>query len=145
MSVGIFRRYSLTKSKKHNIIQTMRNALRFFIWFVLSMPSLAKADLCAYLDKNTFDKAYDILLNTTEYIAYCPLCDDATAKLNIVQKISFMQPGEDIYEIYINDAPVDIAYTYVDGKNVGLMAGCSEIYKLPGVVDILNVPPPINR
>ncbi len=122
-----------------------KNYVFFTLFILLFFPLSGKADLCAYLDKNTFDKAYDILLNTTEYIAYCPLCDDATAKLNIVQKISFMQPGEDIYEIYINDAPVDIAYTYVDGKNVGLMAGCSEIYKLPGVVDVLNAMPPVKN
>ncbi len=122
-----------------------KNYIFFTLFILLFFPLSGKADLCAYLDKNAFDKAYDILLNTTEYIAYCPLCDDATAKLNTVQKISFMQLGEDIYEIYINDAPVDIAYTYVDGKNVGLMAGCSEIYKLPGVVDVLNAMPPVKN
>lgn len=122
-----------------------KNYIFFTLFILLFFPLSGKADLCAYLDKNTFDKAYDILSNTTEYIAYCPLCDDATAKLNTVQKISFVQPGEDVYEIYINDAPVDIAYAYVDGKNVGLMAGCPDIYKLPGVVDVLNTPPPVKN
>ena len=144
-SVRVFRRYSLTKSKKHNIIQTMRNALRFFIWFVLSMPSLAKADLCAYLDKDTFNKAYEILSNASEYTEYCPICDGAVAKTHIIYKIAFLQPNDSTYEIYINDAPVDIAYTYVDNKNVGLAADCPEIYNLSWTIDVLDILPPVSR
>lgn len=124
----------------------MKKISSFFTLFILLFfPSLGKADLCAYLDKNTFDKAYDILSNATEYIEYCPLCDDTTAMSNVIKKISFVQPDEDVYEIYINDTPVDIAYAYVDGKNVGLMAGCPDIYRLPWAIDVLNILPPVKN
>ena len=113
--------------------------------FILYFPCSANADLCAYLDKSTFDKAYKILSKTTEYIEYCSLCDDAVAKRHDVQQLTFMQPDNNIYEIYINNAPVDIAYIYIEEKNLGVVADCAEIYNVPGIIDILNVPPPINR
>lgn len=112
---------------------------------LLLFPFLGRADLCAYLDKSTFDKAYEILSNTTEYIEYCPLCDDTTAKRHNLQQLTFMQPYDNIYEIYINNTPVDIAYIYIDGKNLGMVADCAEIYSIPDIIDILNMPPPSNR
>ena len=122
-----------------------KNYIFFTLFILLFFPLSGKADLCAYLDKNAFDKAYDILLNTTEYIAYCPLCDDATAKRHTIQQLTFMQPDDNTYEIYINNTPVDIAYIYIDEKNLGVEADCVEIYNIPDIIDILNVPPPINR
>jgi hypothetical protein len=56
-----------------------------------------------------------------------------------------MQPDDNTYEIYINNTSVDIAYIYIDEKNLGVEADCVEIYNIPDIIDILNVPPPINR
>ncbi len=124
----------------------MKICMFLILSFVLLLfPSLGRADLCAYLDKSTFDKAYEILSNTNEYIEYCPLCDDTTAKRRDIQQLTFIQPDDNIYEIYINNTPVDIAYIYIDEKNLGVVADCVEIYSIPEIIDILNVPPPINR
>ena len=122
-----------------------KNYIFFTLFILLFFPLSGKADLCAYLDKDTFNKAYEILSNASEYTEYCPICDGAVAKTHIIYKIAFLQPNDSTYEIYINDAPVDIAYTYVDNKNVGLAADCPEIYNLSWTIDVLDILPPVSR
>ena len=144
--IALVRFYHLTTIYICFTIITMKKCAFLILSFaLLFFPSLGKADLCAYLDKSTFDKAYDILSKTTDYIEYCPLCDYATANSHTIQQLTFMQPDDNTYEIYINNTPVDIAYIYIDEKNLGVEADCVEIYKIPDIIDILNVPPPINR
>lgn len=100
----------------------------------------AHADQCGYLDYETFLRAYDLFKNTDVYIDYCPLCDDSIPTEKSIEKLGYkkIQGSKDAqfyYEIYINDDPIDLAYAYIDGRNVGILVKCGEIIGVPEFID----------
>jgi hypothetical protein len=107
----------------------MKNVFLIFIACILFICGSATADQCAYIDANTRSIAYNILKSADAYIDFCAPCRDSVPienKINNLEykKVDYVEDGEQFYQIYINDKPKDIAYIYVDGKNLGMSAGC---------------------
>ncbi len=107
----------------------MRNVFWIFGASLLFICNNANADQCAYIDKNTRDNAYNILKSTDTYIDFCAPCQDIEPiekKINKVEykKVDYIKNNIQFYQIYINDEPIDIAYIYVGGRNLGVAANC---------------------
>ena len=102
---------------------------KVFIFVMSLFPAMALADQCSYVSKATVLKAMDILQNVNTFIEYCPLCDDFMPIKKTIVSLRY-EPiklqSDTVYEIYINDTPVDLAYTYINGINLGVKLKCSE-------------------
>lgn len=115
---------------------------KLFFCFLVTMLSLhlAKADQCALLQKNVADNAYNLLKNTESYIDFCAPCMDkepVAKHINNVeiQSVYYKPTDKNLYQIFINDTPIDIAYIYVNGKNVGIQSECTPIQDVPEYID----------
>lgn len=102
----------------------------FFFVCILFISLDATADQCAFINKNTRDIAYNLLKSTETYLDFCPSCGDIAPKefkINDLyyKNIEYSENGEQFYQIYINGRPVDIAYVYINGKNLGMQSDCT--------------------
>jgi len=123
------------------MIGAMRNIFFIFATSLLFIHENAGADQCAYITANTRDIAYNILKETNIYTDFCAPCGDNTPTEKEINKLEYKQTdyvenGDPFYQIYINDEPIDIAYIYIAGKNLGMLADC----KPYGGKDIQYVP-----
>ncbi len=105
--------------------------MRKIVWFILSMtlfPLMGQADQIAYMDKKTADKAVALIQSKSEVRLYCQPCGDITWSAQPLTAIQAVNTGYDnLWEVAINAANVDLAYVYVDvaGKwqNVAMLLG----------------------
>ena len=100
------------------------------IIFIVSLfPAMALADQCAYISKEIVVQAMDVLQTVETFVEYCPLCDDFMPIKKTIMSLRYkpIEYQNDIaYEIYINDSPIDLAYIYIEGINLGIKLKCSE-------------------
>jgi len=63
--------------------------------------------------------------------------EPVTQQINTVniQPVHRKNADETLYQILINDDPIDIAYVYVNGKNLGMQATCTPISDVPEYID----------
>ncbi len=101
---------------------------------------LAKADQCALVPKDVADNAYHLLKNAKSYIDFCAPCMDkepVTKNINNVeiQSVYYKPTNKTLYQILIDGTSIDIAYVYVNGKNLGMQAKCTPIQDIPEYID----------
>ncbi|GEM_PF-6730776 len=115
---------------------------KLFVCFLVTMFSLhlAKADQCALLPKNVADNAYHLLKNAGSYIDFCAPCMDkepVTKHVNNleIQSVYYKPTNKTLYQILIDGTPIDIAYVYVNGKNLGIQSECTPIHDVPEYID----------
>ena len=115
---------------------------KLFIFFALCILHQfpACADQCALIPKDIADNAYNILKNAESYIDFCAPCMDKepiTKHINNVeiQVVYYNPTDENLYQILIDDSPIDIAYVYVNGKNLGMQVNCTPIIDVPEYID----------
>lgn len=122
----------------------MKNIFLVFIVSILFICNSASADQCAYIDEKTKDAAYSILESINDYVDFCAPCQDGEPTEHKINKLNYEQVeytknGNKFYQIYINDNPIDIAYIYVNGRNLGILANCKpngrDIHSVPEYVD----------
>jgi len=85
----------------------------------------AMADQCMYLDtKDVADRAAGILTAAKTIQSFCAPCGDSAPEFLRKGSISV---GNDEWGHYVkmNGDILDLAYTYVDGKNLAKLAGCA--------------------
>lgn len=92
---------------------------------VLSASS-AFADQCAYINKDQAAKAVKTLLNADSVKTLCEPCGETKAvALKEIQSIEIKATGfENTVEIKLDGKSIDLAYTFVNGKNLANTAGC---------------------
>lgn len=59
---------------------------------------------------------------------FCEACMDTTPKALVAENVelkNFQVKG--YQEIYLNDKPIDLAYTYINGENIANLIGCKTI------------------
>ena len=122
----------------------MKRLFSIFYISLLFVCNKAIADQCAYIDVNTKDRAYNILKSTEVYIDFCAPCEDSVPIENKIskleyKKVDYIENNTQYYQIYINNEPIDLAYVYVDGRNLGILTNC----KIYGD-GVQNVPEYIN-
>jgi hypothetical protein len=98
-----------------------RAALATFILSVALAPALARADQCAFVSQQQANDALELVEPGATVV--CEPCGDAPATVR-VESVSAAAAGvEDFWEVSINAAGIDLAYTFVengDGKYVNL-------------------------
>lgn len=111
---------------------------KIFAFFVVGLlPWMAVADQCAYVSQEIADNAMKILQKTDNYIDFCALCEDSFPIKIDIKSVEYKKVKDhDLYELYINDKPIDLAYTYIQDINLGVKLKCSET--LTGVPEHLQ-------
>ena len=122
----------------------MKKTFLILVASLLFIHENADADQCGWIDANTRDAAYNILKETNVYTDFCPSCGDTIPiekKINKLEykQVNHVENGNPFYQIYINGEEADIAYIYVAGKNLGMLAGCrpfgEDIKYVPEYID----------
>lgn len=117
-----------------------------FLVFIglLFISNNAAADQCVYIDEKTRDAAYEMLKTTDVYTDFCAPCQDAEPiekKVDKLEykKVDYMENDEQFYKIYINDKPIDLAYVYINGRNLGMQTSCKTygggVQRVPEYID----------
>lgn len=88
--------------------------------------SSAFADQCAYITKDQAAKAVKNLLNAETIQTLCEPCGETKAtSIKEVQAIEIKTTGyEDTVQISLDGKAIDLAYTFVNGKNLANKSGC---------------------
>ncbi|MDR1207489.1 MAG: hypothetical protein LBK26_03690 [Rickettsiales bacterium] len=128
-----------------NRIDSMSRKYLIFAVILSFVCINANADQCAYINKKTTDAAYSILKSVDNYIDFCAPCGDSEPVEKKIDKLEYKQvdyveDGIRFYQIYINDEPMDMAYVYVNRKNLGMMANCEpmprqKVQSVPEYID----------
>ncbi|MDR1338434.1 MAG: hypothetical protein LBJ73_05435 [Rickettsiales bacterium] len=121
----------------------MKNVSLTFVAALLLVCNSAIADQCAYIGADVRDAVYSILKSTDSYVDFCAPCQDTEPIKYKIKKLDYKQvdykDGYPLYEIYINNKPVDIAYIYVAGRNLAMQANCKpfgeEVQRVPEHID----------
>lgn len=129
----------LTQSIQTYKLTVMKKQLTFFAIYILCF-SLAYADQCEWVSWDVAEKAYNLLLNSLDYTHFCAPCMDKepiTKQINTVDIKPVDRKGNSktLYQILINNKPIDIAYVYINGKNLGMQADCTPIGDVPEYID----------
>lgn len=83
------------------------------------------ADQCAYISKAQAKKAVKILLDAKSVKSLCEPCGETNPETVKVESLGLRKAGYQNYsEVVINDKGIDLAYTYVNGKNLAMLSGC---------------------
>ncbi len=100
--------------------------------FTLGFSSAALADQCSYITKEQSLAAIARLNVGQTIYQFCEPCGDKIPTPISIKNLSAQTTGDpDYWEVQVNDANIDLAYTYVDSGNtnqkVNLAAavGCS--------------------
>lgn len=115
---------------------------KLFIIFALYIfwPCTTHADQCEWIPKDVAEKAYKLLAHSEDYIDFCAPCMDKeplTRQINTLdlQPVLKKNTDETLYKILINGKSIDIAYVYINGKNLGMQANCTPISDVPEYID----------
>jgi len=85
----------------------------------------AHADQCAYITLAQAKKAVRVLLSAERVQSFCEPCGETTPETLSVQSLGLRKVDyENYWEVQINESGIDLAYTYVNGKNLAMKAGC---------------------
>ena len=98
------------------------------------------ADQCQVITLNQARRAYEEVKRAQLVDALCELCGQSTPERLFVDDVqitrSSYQDGKTrYYEVLVNGRSIDLAYTYVDGKNLANKVGCPAV----GVSDTIPV------
>jgi hypothetical protein len=92
---------------------------------VLLMGSAAMADQCAYVTKAQARQAAKILASAERIQSLCEPCGETDAQTVQFADVKVRKTGyENTYEVVLNGQGIDLAYTYADGTNLGLILNC---------------------
>lgn len=99
-----------------------------------------KADQCALIPKDVANNAYNILKNVEFYIDFCAPCMDKEPAIKYINNVEihsvyYKPTNETLYQILIDSTPIDIAYVYVNGRNLGMQSNCTPISDVPEYID----------
>ena len=124
--------------QKYNL--TVMKKFLIFCMMCAWLPSLANADQCALIPQDVAEKAYTLLSQSKDYTDFCAPCNDTEPvtkqiKTLDIQSVYLKYADETLYQILINDKPIDIAYIYINGKNLGMQANCTPISMVPEYID----------
>lgn len=117
----------------------MKKLFFCFLVIIFSLRPL-KADQCALIPKDVANNAYNILKNVEFYIDFCAPCMDKEPAIKYInnveiQSVYYKPTNETLYQILIDSTPIDIAYVYVNGRNLGMQSNCTPISDVPEYID----------
>ncbi len=117
----------------------MRMLFIFFSLYILC-TSPVRADQCEWVFWDVAEKAYKLLKHSKDYTEFCAPCMDKepiTLQINTldIQLVHQKDTDDRLYQILVNGKSIDIAYVYINGKNLGMQANCSPISGVPEYID----------
>lgn len=87
--------------------------------------AMAFADQCAYITKTQAFSAAKVLRKGANVQLFCEPCGETKSTSVFVETVEVRKTGYDNYfQVLINGQGIDLAYTYVNGRNLGLAIGC---------------------
>jgi hypothetical protein len=90
----------------------------------LTIPTIAKADQCAYISKEQALRAIEHLEPGKQIYKFCELCGDKRPQPVLINNVSLTNvPGMKFWEIKVNGRGIDLAYTYVNYPGAPLDRG----------------------
>lgn len=102
--------------------------ITLILGFAVSMTvtSIAMADQCAGVTKSQAEKALKAVLETSELQTLCEPCGETEPKTVVVKSVGIRKATSGGYwELIVNNAGVDLAYTYANSLNLAKFAGCA--------------------
>ncbi len=101
---------------------------------IVSFSSVSMADQCAYVTKAQAKAALKMVLETTTLQTLCEPCGETAAK-----KVTYKDVGvrdvkyQGYWELQVDGAGLDLAYTYVNGLNLAQLVGCPATRVSPSI------------
>lgn len=91
--------------------------------------SIAQADQCAYVSKDQAQAALKAVQKAEDVDSLCQPCGETQAQ-GIGFNTAEAKPvgSENFWGLYLDGRLTDLAYTYVDGKNLAAIVGCETMY-----------------
>ena len=98
--------------------------------FLLSVGSLflsplALADQCIIVERDQADRAVAALQSAERVQSFCAPCRETAPRSLPRGPVTLKAYGNGgLVAVVLNGAEIDLAYTYVDGRNLAQLAGC---------------------
>lgn len=102
----------------------MKNLI--FAAAVILSGSFSMADQCQMVSKDKAEKALIAITQTQSVQSLCELCGERIPLTVTVKSVGMRNSNyQNFWEVMINDNPIDLAYTYVNGLNLAKLTGCT--------------------
>ena len=109
----------------------MKSILILVLTSLLALQTVA-ADQCAYIDQKESNSALEYLKIGQKYVEFCEPCGDTLfyqKEVKIIKYLEVDSVGKKQWEISLNKASIDLAYTYIKDtggsfKNLSKLANC---------------------
>lgn len=109
---------------------------------LLFFSSLSFADQAIKVTEGQATAAKILVESASVVQDYCSLCVGDVPSVVFPETVEVKKSKTGDYELLINDVPVDLAYLYVDGQNLGLKL---QIEDVKDVVEEIQVPDMANE
>ena len=108
----------------------MLRALALFSLAAAFLSKPAMADQCAWVEKDTADKAKARIEKAGKVVHFCEPCGDKSpSPVDAVKKVQVLKQGESHWQVHLNGKGIDLAYVYVPTqkdtwRNIGRALQC---------------------
>jgi hypothetical protein len=103
----------------------MRTLLSLFSLMIIVFSLSAQADQCSLITQEQALRAESLLLNSRRIQNLCELCGETSPSLITFETLIARPAGlENYWEVLLDEKNIDLAYTYVDGKNLAMLVDC---------------------
>lgn len=83
------------------------------------------ADQCAYITKKQAQKAVKRLIKAESIETLCEPCGETISQRVEIESVTFANTGyQNYYEVSVNGKGIDLAYTFLKGKNLAKSVRC---------------------
>jgi|GEM_PF-4994859 hypothetical protein len=86
--------------------------------------SAAMADQCQVVSREQAQAAVSALQHSMRTHELCQPCGETKAKEIDYAFLQLQRVGNTGYQVLVDDQAIDLAYTYVHGKNLAVKVGC---------------------
>lgn len=102
---------------------------------LLMISTKSYATQCLYLNQKQAKKAYEALQSHLQQNSnlipiidqYCESCLDEYPRPLVINSYKLKSVGYGLHQILVNDKPIDIAFTYLNGDNLASTANCKTV------------------
>jgi hypothetical protein len=112
---------------------------------LLLSAATALADQCAWIPKDTAERAVKYLAPGATWVAYCEPCSDPAAVPHTVTRGATIGPtsAPDLVEVSVDGEPIDLAYVFERAKDGDtVLTNLSKLAKCPSDGVSKTIPPP---
>lgn len=111
---------------------------KLFMAIMIWAPIQALADQCEVLTPAQAQTAIQLLMSAKRIQLLCQPCGESMATDLTYQTLALTRfsQTDNLWTIKLDKENIDLAYTYVDGKNLALQSACPAVDVTPEVPDV---------